>query len=124
MDYSDLYEDLSISTVTAGPNVTDYEVSLSTWGWVPLLSGPLVTSCVCAGTHQVVQYEDYDNATDLSLLNEYEYEQEEEEEEERYGPAVREGEVLFNAQVRFREPPLVPCSSPHNGSVCCLSLRT
>lgn len=29
-DYSDLYEDLSISTVTAGPNVTDYEVSLST----------------------------------------------------------------------------------------------
>lgn len=28
-DYSDLYEDLSISTVTAGPNVTDYEVRLT-----------------------------------------------------------------------------------------------
>lgn len=127
-DYSDLYEDLSISTVTAGPNVTDYEVSLSTWGGggggVPLLSGPLVTSCVRAGTQQVVQYEDYDNATDLSLLNEYEYEEEEEEEEERYGPAVREGEVRFNAQVRFREPPLVPYSSQHDGSMCSLSLRT
>lgn len=28
-DYSDLYADLSISTVTAGPNVTDYEVRLT-----------------------------------------------------------------------------------------------
>lgn len=26
LDYSDLYGDLSISTVTAGPNLTDYEV--------------------------------------------------------------------------------------------------
>lgn len=26
-DYSDLYDDMSVSTVTAGPNVTDYEVS-------------------------------------------------------------------------------------------------
>lgn len=68
----------------------------------------------------MVQYEDYDNTTDLSLLNEYDYE-EEEEEEERYGPAVREGEVLFNAQVRFREPPLVPYSTLHNGSMCSLS---
>lgn len=25
-DYSDLYDDLSVSTVTAGPNVTEYEV--------------------------------------------------------------------------------------------------
>lgn len=25
--YKDLYDDLSVSTVTAGPNVTDYEVS-------------------------------------------------------------------------------------------------
>lgn len=32
-DYSDLYDDLSISTVTAGPNVTDYEVRLTIRGW-------------------------------------------------------------------------------------------
>lgn len=25
--YKDLYDDLSVSTVTAGPNATDYEVS-------------------------------------------------------------------------------------------------
>ena len=25
-DYSDLYDDLSVSTVTAGPNITEYEV--------------------------------------------------------------------------------------------------
>lgn len=25
--YKDLYDDLSVSTVTVGPNVTDYEVS-------------------------------------------------------------------------------------------------
>ena len=28
-DYSDLYDDLSVSTVTASPNVTEYEVRLS-----------------------------------------------------------------------------------------------
>lgn len=28
-DYSDLFGDLSISSVTAGPNVTDYEVRLT-----------------------------------------------------------------------------------------------
>lgn len=28
-DYSDLYDDFSVSTVTAGPNVTEYEVRLS-----------------------------------------------------------------------------------------------
>lgn len=28
-DYSDLYDDLSTSTVTVGPNVTEYEVRLS-----------------------------------------------------------------------------------------------
>lgn len=28
-DYSDLYDDMSVSTVTAGPNVTEYEVRLS-----------------------------------------------------------------------------------------------
>lgn len=27
-DYSDLYDDVSFSTVTAGPNVTEYEVRL------------------------------------------------------------------------------------------------
>lgn len=33
-DYSDLYGDLSISTVTAGPNVTDYEVRLTIRDWL------------------------------------------------------------------------------------------
>ncbi len=28
-DYSDLYDDISVSTVTAGPNVTEYEVRVS-----------------------------------------------------------------------------------------------
>lgn len=29
LDYSDLFEDLPVSTGTAGPNVTDYEVRLA-----------------------------------------------------------------------------------------------
>lgn len=40
-DYSDLYGDLSISTVTAGPNVTDYEVRLPIRDWLL----PLCTVC-------------------------------------------------------------------------------
>lgn len=28
-DYSDFYDDVAISTVTSGPNVTEYEVRLS-----------------------------------------------------------------------------------------------
>lgn len=114
-DYSDLYEDLSVSTVTAGPNVTDYEVSLAIRGGF-LCSLDWFSSPV-SETHQVVDYEDYDNTTDLSHLDEYEYE----EEEERYGPAEREREVLLNAQVRnlFREPPLFTYSSLDNGSAIC-----
>lgn len=38
-DYSDFYDDVSISTVTSGPNVTEYEVRLSqTAEFHPLLS--------------------------------------------------------------------------------------
>lgn len=44
-------------------------------------------------THKIVEYEDYDNTTDLAQVNEYEYE------DERYGPAEREREVLLNTQV-------------------------
>lgn len=33
-DYSDLYGHLSISTVTAGPNLTDYEVRLTIRDWL------------------------------------------------------------------------------------------
>lgn len=46
----------------------------------------------------MVEYEDYDNTTDLGNVNEYEYE----EEDERYGPAEREREVLFNARVTLQ----------------------
>ncbi|XP_057699488.1 collagen alpha-1(XI) chain-like isoform X2 [Corythoichthys intestinalis] len=68
-DLSDLYEDVSISTVTAGPNLTEYEI---------------------------FEYEDYDNSTDDYQVNEYEYE--EEEVDERYRPAEREGGIGLNAQ--------------------------
>uniref|UniRef100_A0A667WJ99 Collagen, type V, alpha 3b n=1 Tax=Myripristis murdjan TaxID=586833 RepID=A0A667WJ99_9TELE len=68
-DYSDLYDDVSFSTVTMGPNVTEYEVRL--------------------------KYEDYDNTTDDYQVTEYEYE---DEYEERYGPAAREGEYSLNTQ--------------------------
>lgn len=44
---------------------------------------------------KTIEYEDYDNATELHHVNEYDYE----EEDERYGPAEREGEFLFEAQV-------------------------
>lgn len=93
-DYSDLYEDLSISTVTTSPNVTDYEVRLTISGCLSC-SLRLLSFPVSSLTHKIIEYEDYDNTTDLAILNEYEYE----EEEERYGPAEREREVLFNTQV-------------------------
>ncbi|GLD68277.1 collagen alpha-1(XI) chain-like isoform X1 [Lates japonicus] len=67
-DYSDLYDDISVSTVDASTNVTEYEI---------------------------VEYEDYDNTTDFYHMNEYEYE---EEYDERYGPAEREREYSLNAQ--------------------------
>lgn len=44
---------------------------------------------------QIIEYEDYDNTTDIYQVNEYEYE----EEEERYGPAEREREFYLNTQV-------------------------
>lgn len=94
-DFSDLYEDLSISTVTAGPNVTEYEVRLMIWDWFLYSLYLFVISCVWVCIHKLLEYEDYDNTTDLSLLNEYEYE----EEDERYGPAEREREVLVSMQV-------------------------
>lgn len=56
-DYSDLYDDLSVSTVTAGPNITEYEI---------------------------VEYEDYDNSTDdYYQVQEYEYEDEDAAEREQ-----------------------------------------
>lgn len=98
LDYSDLYGDLSVSTVTAGPNLTDYEVSPPVRVW-RLCCFPSVSHCLCVcRTHKIVEYEDYDNTTDLSHVNEYEYE----EEEERYGPAERERAVLLNTQVRVQ----------------------
>lgn len=45
---------------------------------------------------QIIEYEDFDNATDGYQVNEYEYE----EEDERYGPAEREREFSLNAAVR------------------------
>lgn len=45
---------------------------------------------------QIIEYEDFDNATDGYHVNEYEYE----EEDERYGPAEREREFSLNAAVR------------------------
>lgn len=53
--------------------------------------------CMFAG--QIIEYEDYDNTTDLHHVNEYEYE----EYDERYGPAEREGEFSLNAQVPSKE---------------------
>lgn len=45
-DYSDLYEDLSMSTVTAGPNVTDYEARITIRDWL-LHSAAFAISRVC-----------------------------------------------------------------------------
>lgn len=67
-DYSDLYEDRSVSTVTAGPNDTEYEI---------------------------VEYEDYDNTTEYEQVNEYEYE---DEYDDRYGHAEREREISLNTR--------------------------
>ncbi|KAM9314869.1 collagen alpha-1(XI) chain-like [Pholidichthys leucotaenia] len=69
-DYSDLYTDPMVSSVTAGPNITEYEI---------------------------IEYEDYDNTTDDYHEKEYEYDYEEEY-DERYGPAKRERELSLNAE--------------------------
>lgn len=45
---------------------------------------------------QIVEYEDYDNGTDLYHVDRYEYE---EEYDERYGPAQKEREYSLSAQV-------------------------
>lgn len=50
---------------------------------------------MCLSVGQIIEYEDYDNTTDVYHVNEYEYE----EEEERYGPAEREREFSLNTQV-------------------------
>ncbi|XP_015252893.1 PREDICTED: collagen alpha-1(XI) chain-like [Cyprinodon variegatus] len=68
-DYSVFYDDISVSTVTAGPNVTEYEF---------------------------IEYEDYDNTTNYYHVNEYE--EYDEEYDDRYGPAEREREYLLNTQ--------------------------
>ncbi|XP_010779292.1 collagen alpha-1(XI) chain-like, partial [Notothenia coriiceps] len=67
-DYSDLYEDRSVSTATAGPNDTEYEI---------------------------VEYEDYDNTTEYEQVNEYEYE---DEYDDRYGHAEMEREISLNTR--------------------------
>ncbi|KAM9391317.1 collagen alpha-1(XI) chain-like [Salvelinus alpinus] len=72
-DYSDLYDDLSVSTVTVRPNVTEYEI---------------------------VEYEDYDNETDEYEVREYEYE---EEFEDRYGLAERERAETWKRQERLEK---------------------
>lgn len=101
-DYSDFYDDVSLSTVTSGPNVTEYEVRLplgerkrvGSVCWV--LSPPLCDNSagvMCVG--QIIEYEDFDNTTNTYEVNEYEYE----EENERYGPAERERELSLNAEV-------------------------
>ncbi len=52
-DYSDLYDDISVSTVTAGPNVTEYEVRLvsTTLAFYVLISSvsfcPSSFVCLC-----------------------------------------------------------------------------
>ncbi|KAL7851815.1 hypothetical protein SRHO_G00176000 [Serrasalmus rhombeus] len=68
--YSDLYSDLSVSTVTAGSNVTEYEL---------------------------VEYDELDNETEY-LVKEYEEYEEYEEYDDRYGPATRNGEDFWNGQ--------------------------
>lgn len=45
---------------------------------------------------QIIEYEDYDNTTDVDHVNEYEYE---DEYDDRYGPAEREREISLSAQV-------------------------
>lgn len=99
-DYSDLFDDLSASSVTSGQNVTEYEVRLSrscSFMCAPSVrSGP--PSFVFVRFEQIVEYEDYDNATHLHHANEYEYE---DEYDERYGPAEREREYSLNTQVQL-----------------------
>ncbi|KAK3530708.1 hypothetical protein QTP86_032245 [Hemibagrus guttatus] len=68
--YSDHYSDLSVSTVTAGPNITEYEI---------------------------VEYEELDNGTEY-VVRDYEEYEEYEEYEDRYGPATREGNDHWNRQ--------------------------
>lgn len=45
--YADLYDDLSVSTVTVGPNVTEYEVGLSKFIKCPHLSSKTPRGCFC-----------------------------------------------------------------------------
>lgn len=85
-DYSDLYDDLSVSTVTASPNGTEYEI---------------------------LEYDDYDNNTHYYQVNEYEYE---EEYDDRYGPAEREREHTQNVPEKGEkgEPGILgPVSKAH-----------
>lgn len=100
-DYSDFYDDVSISTVTTGPNVTEYEVRQQeerqhelSFMCAHVFTSSHLSLCMFVG--QIVEYEDYDNTTDFYHVNEYEYE---EEYDERYGPAEREREFSLNAQV-------------------------
>lgn len=122
-DYSDLYDDISVSTVTAGPNVTEYEVRLSRENGLDFASMCVFISsfsvahylslCVFAG--QIVEYEDYDNTTDYYHVNEYEYE---EEYDERYGPAEREREYSLNTQVPSKLSHTKSLCSSHKGLLC------
>lgn len=101
-DYSDLY----VSTATAGPNVAEYEVRLlffvrfkKIFYYSPFEAAHALSPSV----GQIIEYEDYDNATDPYHESEYEYE---EEYDERYGPAERQREDAVNALVP-PEPPEV-----------------
>lgn len=97
-DYSDLYEEISTATVSAGPNVTEYEVSeealcVSVAFYIFL---PSFSSSPCLVGGQIIEYEDYDNTTGYGHADEYEYE---EEYDERFGPAQTERGFSLNARV-------------------------
>lgn len=47
-DYRNLYDDTYVSTVTAGPNVTEYEVRLSRKSSITLCLVLLITICLRA----------------------------------------------------------------------------
>lgn len=110
--YSDLYDDLSMSTVTMGPNVTEYEVSKVLWFIAQLAftsddgkaaiwshSWLVKNTLVLILVIQVMEYVDYENSTDGDEYHAREYE-EYEEYEDRYGLAEREKAETWEVHLR------------------------
>lgn len=100
--YGSPYHDLSVSTVTVGTNISEYEVRAGvqcrTWESLAEPVGIMTLLCI----FQIFEYDDFRNSSESS--EQYE---EYETYEDRYGQAEREGAGTWQGQVgqnRVSEP--------------------